>query len=896
MKLTVAKKMILLTGVVILSFVGLSLNNYFQSNKMFKDASYAAENSVPSYQILISIMQGMDSLRGNLLLHVMTQEESAVTSDLETKLNEANNKISAGLKAYVTDGCGGVSCLSDDREKLLIEDLSQKYKNLQQPYQNVFALSRQSKHKEAEVAIRNEFLPAFEALTNSMQAEIEFNKKLAVEFTETAGAAKDSAMTISFIEALLAIGLISIFLWFFSRNLLRQLGGEPEALADIAKDFANGNIQRDVVVADTDQTSIARSIKTLQETLRLFGQSMKHMSTQHDAGDIDVVIDEAQFKGAYQEMAIGVNNMVGGHIAVKKKAMVVVRAFGEGNLEMPLEKLPGKKAFINEAIEEVRGNLKTVIADMNNMSTQHDAGDIDVKMDEGKFKGAYKEMAAGVNNMVFGHIAVKKKAMAVIKAFGDGDFNAPMERLPGKKAFINETIEQVRSNIKTVIADMNHMSTQHDAGDIDVNMDEAKFKGAYKEMAAGVNNMVFGHIAVKKKAMAVIKAFGEGDFNAPMEQLPGKKVFINNTIEQVRSNFKAVIKDTDMLAEAAAEGRVTVRADASQHQGDFRRVIEGVNATLEKIVEPIITVKQAAESINSAANEIATGNNDLSQRTEEQASSLEETASSMEELASTVKQNADNAKQANQLAIEASNIAVKGGEVVSLVVNTMEGINESARKIEDIISVIDGIAFQTNILALNAAVEAARAGEQGRGFAVVAGEVRNLAQRSSSAAKEIKDLITDSVSKTTEGTVQVENAGNTIQEVVSAVKRVSDIIGEIAAASVQQSSGIDQVNAAVTSMDETTQQNAALVEQAAAAAESLLEQANALNDSISVFKLDNSVSGSSAKASLKPTIERRSSSSPLRGKKSKSTQTATGSTSVISMTGTHDNAEDWEEF
>jgi methyl-accepting chemotaxis protein len=214
----------------------------------------------------------------------------------------------------------------------------------------------------------------------------------------------------------------------------------------------------------------------------------------------------------------------------------------------------------------------------------------------------------------------------------------------------------------------------------------------------------------------------------------------------------------------------------------------------------------------------------------------------MEELAATVKQNADNAKQANQLAVAASGVAVKGGSVVNEVVATMSAINESAKKIEDIISVIDGIAFQTNILALNAAVEAARAGEQGRGFAVVAAEVRNLAQRSASAAKEIKELIADSVNKTTEGTRQVETAGNTMQEIVSSVQRVTDIISEISAASEEQSAGINQVNDAVTSMDDMTQQNTALVEEAAAAAESLMEQAEELMNTMSVFNLDESAS------------------------------------------------------
>jgi methyl-accepting chemotaxis protein len=317
-----------------------------------------------------------------------------------------------------------------------------------------------------------------------------------------------------------------------------------------------------------------------------------------------------------------------------------------------------------------------------------------------------------------------------------------------------------------------------------------------------------------------------------------KKIFVNEAIEAVRKNLKALNNDAQMLSAAAAEGRITVRADASQHLGDFRKIIEGVNNTLELIVAPIVTVKSSAETINTAAKEIAQGNIDLSQRTEEQAASLEETASSMEELASTVKQNAENAKQANQMAMTASTVAAKGGDVMEQVVSTMTMINQSSQKIEAIISVIDGIAFQTNILALNAAVEAARAGEQGRGFAVVAGEVRNLAQRSASAAKEIKELISDSVEKTSEGTKLVGNAGNTMKEVVTSVKKLTDIMAEISAASSEQSGGIDQVNIALTQMDQVTQQNAALVEQAAAAAESLMEQSEEMNRAVSIFKLD----------------------------------------------------------
>ncbi len=300
---------------------------------------------------------------------------------------------------------------------------------------------------------------------------------------------------------------------------------------------------------------------------------------------------------------------------------------------------------------------------------------------------------------------------------------------------------------------------------------------------------------------------------------------------------------TRPLAEAVCVARAVAAGDLSaefetagkDEIADLMRALKEMARSLQRIVAE---VRSGTDAINTGTSEIARGNADLSQRTEEQASSLQETASSMEELTSTVKQNAENARQANQLAQGASAVAVEGGRVVSEVVGTMSSINDSSKKIVDIISVIDGIAFQTNILALNAAVEAARAGEQGRGFAVVAAEVRNLAQRSAAAAKEIKTLIGDSVEKVGAGTKLVDAAGRTMAEIVSSVKRVTDIVSEIAAASQEQSSGIEQVNRAITQMDEVTQQNSALVEEASAAAESLEEQAQNLAQAVAVFKVN----------------------------------------------------------
>jgi methyl-accepting chemotaxis protein len=304
----------------------------------------------------------------------------------------------------------------------------------------------------------------------------------------------------------------------------------------------------------------------------------------------------------------------------------------------------------------------------------------------------------------------------------------------------------------------------------------------------------------------------------------------------------AGLSEVARVVSAIAGGDLSARVLGS-YQGTFAQLGESTNRTAERLQQVVGEIRSASDSIQSAASEIAQGNSDLSQRTEQQAASLEQTAASMEEQTSTIRQNAENARQANQLAVGASDVALKGGELVNEVVKTMESITASSRKISDIIGVIDGIAFQTNILALNAAVEAARAGEQGRGFAVVATEVRSLAQRSAAAAKEIKSLISDSVSRVESGSKLVDTTGKTMEEIVVAVKRVNDIMAEIAEASHQQSQGIDQDNQAIAHMDQTTQQNAALVEEAAAAAESMQEQAASLVESVAVFGQSGAPSG-----------------------------------------------------
>jgi methyl-accepting chemotaxis protein len=342
--------------------------------------------------------------------------------------------------------------------------------------------------------------------------------------------------------------------------------------------------------------------------------------------------------------------------------------------------------------------------------------------------------------------------------------------------------------------------------------------------------------AQRSVAGLVSRASG-GDLEARLDtsQLEGFYKEIGGGINSLVETSSLAVGEIGMLLSRVADGDLT-QTLISEHQGSFGRLRDDANETVIKLRELVGDIQQSAHAINTAAKEIASGNLELSRRTEEQASSLEETASSMEELTSTVKQNADNSRQASELAGNAQQVAIKGGAVVGEVVQTMNAIHQSSNRIADIIGVIDGIAFQTNILALNAAVEAARAGEQGRGFAVVASEVRNLAQRSAAAAKEIKGLIADSVDKVEAGSKLVDQAGRTMDEVVSSIRRVASLMAGISEASREQSSGIEHVSIAVSQMDEVTQQNAALVEQAAAAAESLEEQARNLALSVAVFR------------------------------------------------------------
>ncbi|MEN9595745.1 MAG: hypothetical protein RL236_179 [Pseudomonadota bacterium] len=520
-----------------------------------------------------------------------------------------------------------------------------------------------------------------------------------------------------------------------------------------------------------------------------------------------------------------------------------VSQISNGNFSTSISLQPRDNGSLLYALKNLQNMINTFVSEQQLIASKHAEGFISHNMDVRKFQGTYAQMANGINALAQSHIAVKMSIIAIVAEYAKGDFSRDIERLPQEKAIITETIDEAKSALIRISKEIENLVNAGTQGDFSQRSNSQDFNFLFKEMLVNLNMLM----------------------------------------ETCEVSFGDVLQ----ISNALAQGDLTQTITNDYPDGTFNNVKNALNGTVGNLKALVGEIKESADTINTASQEIAAGNNDLSHRTEQQAASLEETAASMQELTSTVQANSENAKHANEMALASSDIARKGVAVVNQVVHTMESINESSRKVVDIITVIDGIAFQTNILALNAAVEAARAGEQGRGFAVVATEVRSLAQRAAAAAGEIKALISDSVDKVEDGTALVARAGKTMEEIVNSIQDVTATIGQITAASSEQTAGIEQVNEAISQMDDVTQQNAALVEEAAAASEALEDQARNLSITMGNFKTTDTQSESKSAPVMKM-YESSASTQRTTSVIAPLTETIIKKSAVLS--------DDWEEF
>lgn len=519
----------------------------------------------------------------------------------------------------------------------------------------------------------------------------------------------------------------------------------------------------------------------------------------------------------FREIVVGINSTLDAVIGPLNVAAKYVDRISKGDIPAKInENYNGDFNEIKNNLNACIDNLNMLIDSMNNMSKQHDLGDIDVTIDASNLDGAYKEMAEGINKMVFGHISVKKKAMACVAEFGEGNFEAPLEMFPGKKAFINNTIEQLRKNLKEVTGDVNKLIKAAIDGQLSVRADASKYKGDWAQMVKGINEILDSVIGPLNVAANYVARISVGDMPPVIAEN------YNGDFNTIKNNLNTLIMALNQIiekAQAVAQGDLTVTLAQRSGNDELMKALDAMVKANASIINEFII---AIENIVEASQQLQAVAVQISQGSTEQASSTEEVSSSMEEMVGNINQNTDNAKQTEQIALRASNDITEGNRSVAFTVEAM-------KKIAEKITVVGQIAEKTDLLAINAAIEAARAGEQGKGFAVVAAEVRKLAENSQAAAKEIDELSKSSVKI-------ADESGTLLQKIVPDIQKTAILVQEIAAASAEQNAGANQVNNAIMQLNQVTQQNASASEEMSSSAEELASQAEQLKELISFYK------------------------------------------------------------
>jgi len=809
-------------------------------------------------QVLFNINLTARSSRTALLT-----DDAAVQTDQMQQLDKGVNGMDRALTAL--DALPG----NEDsvRQSGVVRSAEATYRN---DLGNFVALFKAGKHDEARRFLLDHARPSQLALMKEVDALVALEEGASLRLAAATSAAAAAAIHLQIAMGVLASLVAMTAGWLIRRSLMRELGGEPADAVKLMEELASGEVTTELKVAAGDEHSLFANLRRAA----LKAEENIRVRNALDVATANVMIADANNCVVYLNPAVGsMFRAAEADIRKEVPGFSATRLLGESldgflaGAGQPQQQ--GRLRQAQQAALEVGGrHFALTVTPVyrrdgallgSAIEWQDRTRELAERAAE-EARVAEERRIASENARI--RIALDNVSTAVMIADNARDIiyinrsaDALMSRrendlrqaLPGFAAreLLGGSMDRFHRNPGHQRDMLANLRSNYRA--------EVKLAGLTFALSA---NPVFDaqgerlgsvvewfdrteEVRIEAEVGDIVGAAASGVFEKRIS-LEDKQGFFRTLGEKVNQLLNVTsqgLSDIASVLGALAQGDLT-RHIENDYQGLFGTLKSDTNATVDNLRDIVRHIQESTELITGAASEISSGNSNLSQRTEEQAASLEETASSMEEITSTVRQNADNAKQANRLAIGASDTAGRGGKVVSQVVTTMTEINDSSRKIVDIISVIDGIAFQTNILALNAAVEAARAGEQGRGFAVVASEVRNLAQRSAAAAKEIKSLIGDSVGKVESGARLVGEAGRTMEEIVASIAQVAGIMSDISAASGEQSAGIEQISQAVTNMDENTQKNAALVEEAAAAAESLAEQAQQLSAAVSRFRLE----------------------------------------------------------
>lgn len=717
---------------------------------------------------------------------------------------------------------------------------------------------------------------------------------LAKYLFDKASSLKSSALfslIVSMIVAIAGLALSAGAGLFISRDILKQLGGEPAYIEEIAVEIANGNLDiQSLKNGRKKSTGILGAMVRMKEQLtNVIEKDVQNIVNKAKDGDLTKRIELKNKQGFYKDLSSGLNELVAINENVINDTGAMFSAFSKGDLNTRID--TEYKGMFNQlkqdANQTVEKLTEIIEGDIQNLVNSARKGDLSKRIELHDKSGFFNTLSSGINDIVGVSEQVVNDTVNMFSAMSKGDLKARISReyqgaFHDLKTNANRTLEKLTEVIE---GDIQKLVSAASRGDLSERIDLYGKQGFFNTLSKGINDLVTISEQVVNDTSKMFGAMAKGDLSEKIQteyqgafhKLKEDANFTSNKLTQVieqdvaglvesarkgnlsqrieledKEGFfrtlsegmndlvdvnERVIKDTANVISAMAEGDLTAKIEAD-YQGVFAKLKSDTESTQVQLSKIIHGIRDTADTVGTSSSEIAMGNDDLNRRTEQQASTLEETASSMEQMTSSVKESADNAFNCADLASKAENIADKGGDIVMNAVNAMEAINKSSKEIGDIIGVIDEIAFQTNLLALNAAVEAARAGEQGRGFAVVAGEVRNLAQRSASAAKDIKNLIKDSSHQVAEGSILVNETGELLNQIVGSVRDLTSAVRGISDASQEQNIGIQQVNGAVSQMDEMTQQNAALVEQASAASRQMSEKARVMVDMLKIFTID----------------------------------------------------------